>query len=139
MSTQLQKQAREPQVGDIYAESRRDTRYQICYIDEQVVLLRSEDTRRDGEQSHRIQRRTAFEDCLDAGQFEHKPDSEIDLLEFETQDWSTIDLIGEATSENLHEAGYETNLDIQQASDDELEAIGGIGAKSLQNLREYAQ
>lgn len=40
--------------------------------------------------------------------------------------------------EKLLEAGYRTDKDVQQASDEELRAIDGIGKKTLEEIRERA-
>jgi len=57
----------------------------------------------------------------------------------EEEDWSEVSYIGEKTAQNLHDAGFETNLDIQQADEAELLMVDGLGAQGLQNLIEFAR
>jgi ERCC4-type nuclease len=132
-------QTTEPEVGQIYEHTRHGERYQILYVDDQVVVLRSEDEKRNGENSHRIERRVHFDKQVESGYMEHTPESDLDMIEFSIMEWSEVSYIGDKTEENLHEAGYETNLDIQQADDSELLKVGGLGDKGLKNLRSFAQ
>jgi len=127
----------EPEVGQIY--QRGDVQYQILYCDEQIVLLRSSDEGRNTDNTHRIERRVEFEKQVDSGWFEYQPDADLDMMEFEEKDWSEVDYIGAKTNENLHEAGFETALDIQQADDAGLLEVDGLGQKGLANLRRYAR
>lgn len=127
----------EPEVAQIY-ETKRGNVYQILYVDEQVVLLRDTEEGRDGNNIHRVERRTTFEAEVESGKFEHQPDSDLDMMNFSEIDWSDVSYIGEKTSENLHDAGFKTNLDIQQADDDELLDVDGLGKGGLKNLKEYA-
>lgn len=129
----------EPAVGQIYETHRTGERLQIVYIDDEVILLRCEDSGRNNNSSHRLERRVAFEQKIEAGQFEYKPDCDIELVDSEEQDWSEVSYVGEKTSDNLKEAGYETNLDIQQAEDVDLLNVDGVGQSGLQNLREFAR
>lgn len=129
----------EPAVGQVYQTSRTDEHVQILFVDDEVVLLRCESSRRGGENSHRLERRVAFEKAVESDQFEHKPDSDIDLIQAEERDWSGVDYIGEKTAENLHDDGYETAIDIKQADEAELLMVSGLGAKGLDNLREFAR
>jgi len=130
-------ETREPQTGDVY-QRRSDTTYQVLFVDEQVVLLRDQQETDSGESHHRIERRSHFEMMIDAGHIEYQPDSEIDLTGDVAIEWSEVDLIGEKTSQNLHEAGYTTRSDIQLADDSELLKISGLGQKGLTNLRKFA-
>jgi ERCC4-type nuclease len=127
----------EPAVGQVYEHT--DTQYQVLYCDEQVVLLRTSDEGRSGDNTHRIERRVYFEKQVESGWFNYLPDSDLDMMSFDRKDWSEVDYIGEKTSQNLHDAGYETNLDIQQADDDELLDVDGLGKGGLRNLREFAR
>lgn len=129
----------EPKVGQIYEIERNNDHYQIIYVDEKIVLLRSDDPARGKGNSHRIERRTEFDRQIEAGWFKHRPDSKIDMLSFDEQNWSEVDYIGEKTSSNLHENDYKTFLDIQQADDDELLDVSGLGNAGLQNLRDFAR
>jgi ERCC4-type nuclease len=129
----------EPAVGQVYEGTRQEKLYQILYIDNQVVLLRCEDAGHDGRSANRIERRVHFDSQLQSGFFEYKPDSNLDVLTESKQDWSEVSYIGEKTAENLHEAGYETAIDVHQAEDDELLEVDGLGAKGLANLREYSR
>jgi len=55
----------------------------------------------------------------------------------EREPWSDVDNIGKATESNLYDAGYETPGDIATISDDELLTVDQLGAKGVENLREY--
>lgn len=129
----------EPAVAQVYQSDRTDEHLQILYVDEEVVLLRCEDAGRNGNNAHRIERRVAFEKNVESGHLEYKPDSDIDMIDFAEEDWDEVDFIGEKTADNLHDAGYETNLDIQQADEAELLMVDGLGAQGLQNLQEFAR
>ena len=129
----------EPAVAQIYKSDRTGEHLQILYVDDEVVLFRCEDGGRNGNNSHRIERRVAFEKNVESGRFEYKPDSDLDMIDFAEEDWSEVDYIGEKTSENLHDEGFETNLDIQQADEAELLMVDGLGAQGLQNLQEFAR
>lgn len=130
----------EPAVGQIFKTQGVSERfYQILYVDEEVVLLRCEDSGQNGNNTHRIERRAIFNRQIDSGKFEYKPDSNLDMLSFDERDWSEVPYIGEKTTENLHDAGYKTNLDIQQAEEDDLLDVGGLGEKGLAHLLEFAR
>lgn len=127
----------EPEVTDIY-ESSLGNVYQILYVDDQLVLMRDQQTGRNGTNIHRMERRDSFDKGVENGQFEYKPDSDIEMVEPPEMDWSEVDLIGETTSERLNDQGFTNSLEIQQASDEELLDVSGLGQKGLQNLREFA-
>lgn len=129
----------EPAVGQVYEINNTGERIQILYVDEEVVLLRCEDGGRNGNNSHRIERRVMFDKNVEQAHFSHQPNSSLDMLNFTEQDWSEVDYIGEKTSSNLHDEGYETNLDIQQADEAELLMVDGLGAQGVENLREFAR
>lgn len=128
----------DPTVGDVFEASRSDELYQVIYIDEQITLLRCNVPGQNHQGGHRMEKRTDFDASIRAGQFTLQPDSELDMLSNVEVDWSEVGYIGEQTTENLHDAGYRTVLDIQQASDDDLLDVGGLGTAGLSNLREYA-
>jgi hypothetical protein len=129
----------DPDVEQIYKHSRTGEQYQILHIDNQIVLLRSDRDRRDGENAHRIERRVHFNKQIDAGEMQYQPDSDLDMIEFTSVDWSEVAHIGAVTNDNLHDAGFSTNLDVQQASDDELLEVDGVGNAGLTNLKSHAQ
>jgi ERCC4-type nuclease len=137
MTTKLDKI--EPEVGQVYQIERNDDQYQILYVDEEVVMLRSDDPERRPGNFHRIERRSEFDKQVESGWFKYQPDSDIDMLSSEDLDWTEVDYIGETTAENLHDAGYSTVLDVQQADDDALLDVSGLGEAGLINLREFAQ
>jgi hypothetical protein len=132
----LTQERHEPAVGDIYETSRDDV-YQVLYIDDQMVLLRDSDEGRNGDNIHRMERRVNFTKEVDAGFFEHQPDSSLDMMDEAERDWTDVDLIGAKTAENLYDAECKTGLDIQQADDDELLEVSGVGMAGLQNLKEF--
>jgi len=127
---------RTPSIGDVYS-GRSKYKYQVLYIDEQAVLLRDQQESKYGENYHRMERRSDFEMMIDVGHFEYEPDSQIDLRGGADIDWSEVDLIGEKTSSNLHDAGYTTRTDIQLADDSELLDVDGVGEKGLENLKQF--
>jgi hypothetical protein len=129
----------EPQVAQIYKTDRNGVHYQLLYVDEQVVLLRCEESGRNEGNVHRIERRQDFVRQVDSGKVKLQPDSDLDMMGFEEIDWSEVDYIGEKTSENLHNAGFETTLDVRQADDDELLDVSGLGKAGLSGLRDFAQ
>lgn len=129
----------EPEIGQIYEVERSNTHYQILYADEQVVLLRSDESGRNGNSVHRIERRVEFDKQVESGWFKYRPDSNLDMMSFTEIDWSEVDYIGEKTADNLHDEGYDNNLDIQQADDDELLDVDGVGNKGLANLKRFAR
>ena len=128
----------EPKLKDVY-KSHTDSLYQVFYVDDQIVLLRDEQTSDTGQHYHRMEKRSDFEMMVDAGQLVLQPDSELDLSGESKTDWSQVDLIGAKTSSNLHDAGYTIPFEVQMANDSELLAIGGLGQKGLENLREFTQ
>jgi ERCC4-type nuclease len=128
----------EPEREQVYESTRTETMYQLLYVDEQVALLRSENPKPDTDFSHRIERRSSFDDAVEAGFFKHKPDSNVDMLGETDSDWAEVSYIGEQTSENLHNEGYNTTFDVQQAGDAELLMVDGLGAKGLENLKDFS-
>lgn len=126
-------------VGQIYESTRNGGLLQILYVDDQIVVLRSEESGRGGGNTHRLERRKHFEDNIEAGFFEYKPDSDLDMMDFSEIDWSEVDYVGEKTARNLHDNGYETALDIQQAEEGDLLEVSGVGQKGATNLREFAR
>jgi ERCC4-type nuclease len=125
--------------GQIYLVERNEDYYQVLYADEQVVLLRSDDPGRNGGNVHRIERRGDFEQQVKSGWFVYQPDSDLDMISFSEVEWSQVSQIGVKTEENLHAAGFKTNLDIQQADDSELLDISGVGPTGKDNLRKFAR
>lgn len=77
----------------------------------------------------------------------HKADALRELIEEiesdepidETLDFSTVNGIGAKTAARLRNAGFSTKDDVRRATDHELSEVKGMGAKSLQNLREYVK
>jgi len=133
-----QKPQPDPEAAQVY-ETSRGVMMQILYVDESVFLTRTDDERRNGDNAHRIGRRTEFDKNIEYGKFELRPDSDLDMMDFSEIDWSKVDYIGKISNTNLHNAGFDTALDIQQAEDHELLAVDGVGQTGLENLREFAQ
>jgi ERCC4-type nuclease len=129
----------EPKVGQIYKHEARGEMYQILFAYEGVVLLRSDTTGRKSGNAHRIERRDSFENQVEAGYFEYLPDSDLDLIDGEKQEWSEVTHVGKKTAYKLHRNGFETALDVQQADDEELLEVAGLGEAGLENLREFIQ
>jgi len=137
MTTKLD--AVEPSYRQVYQMSDRNESYQILYVDDSIVLLRGKDSQRGREVFHRIERRDDFEKQIESGYFEYLPDSDMDVITDEIQDWSEVSYIGETTKENLHNDGFKGVMDIQMADDEELLEVEGLGNAGLENLREFAQ
>jgi len=137
MTTKLD--AVEPSYRQVYQMSDRNESYQILYVDDSIVLLRGKDSQRGREVFHRIERRDDFEKQIESGYFEYLPDSDMDVITDEIQDWSEVSYIGETTKENLHNDGFKGVMDIQMADDEELLEVEGLGNAGLENLRGFAQ
>jgi ERCC4-type nuclease len=129
----------DPEVAQVYKEDRSGELYQIIYVDAQIVLLRGERARRDGENIHRLEMRSQFNEQVKSNRLELQPDSDIDLLSLTGKAWSEVDYIGEKTAENLHDEGFSTIVDVRQAKDEELLSVDGLGKSGLKNLRSFAQ
>jgi len=127
----------EPERGQVYEGGRSEELYQLLYVDEQIVLLRCEDTGRHGQHNHRIELRSDFDKNLKHGHFSYHPESNLDLISTQKIDWSQVSYIGAKTTENLYDSGIVTTVDVQQATDDELLSIEGVGSAGLNNLREF--
>jgi len=127
----------DPERGQVYESSRTGERCQLLYVDEQTALLRSETTGRNGQNNHRILIRADFDKNVEHGKFSYQPESNLDLISKQEIDWSQIRHIGAKTTENLYDAGIETAVDLQQATDDELLSIDGVGSAGLRNLRDF--
>jgi ERCC4-type nuclease len=137
MKTKLD--AVEPSYRQVYQISDRNESYQILYIDDSIVLLRGKDSNRGREVFHRIERRDDFDKQIESGYFEYLPNSDMDVVTDEIQDWSEVSYIGETTKENLHNDGFKGVMDIQMADDEELLDVEGLGNAGLENLRGFAQ
>lgn len=55
----------------------------------------------------------------------------------ETVDFTAVDGIGNATAENLRNAGYSTKGDVRSADRDDLLSVGGVGQTNLDRLLDY--
>lgn len=129
----------EPKVEQIYEVNRRDEKYQILFVDEDVVLLRCDTTGEKPGNSHRVERRKSFDEQVESGYFEYLPDSDLDMIEAEKVDWAEVPYIGKKTAYKLHRNGYETVLDAQKAEDSQLLDVPGLGQSGLENLREFVR
>lgn len=135
-STQAVLQERvEPERGQVY-EGGHGTTYQLIYVDDRVVLMRYAT---EEDYGHRLETRLSFDESKDAGFFDYKPDSDVEMFNSTTIDWTDVDNIGDKTCGNMYDAGYETVVDVQQASDDELLDVGGLGSAGLSNLRQFVR
>lgn len=141
MSTTTNPTAVEPQVEQVYEDTRSagDELYQIIYIDNQIVFFRSQKEKNNGDNYHRMEKRSQFDDLKEAGRFKLRPDSNLDLICLDGVDWTEVSYVGEETAENLKDSGYRTVVDVRQADDGELLSIDGLGAGGLENLREFAR
>ena len=128
---------REPEVGDVYTTT-YDNTLQIKFIDSEVVLFVTDEKRRQGGFTHRIETREEFNEMRDGGRMEYQPEIEKDITEPEKYDWSEVSYVGNKLCERLYEEGYVSPKDIESASQEELEEIPGLGNTALENLKEYA-
>lgn len=71
----------------------------------------------------------AFAEVLDI-LTDMEPDVSLESMDFESYDG-----IGEKAAQNLRAAGFETERDIRNASDDELESVSWVGEKGISSLR----
>lgn len=55
----------------------------------------------------------------------------------EPENWSKIPLVGEKIESRLHENGYTTVVDVEEATINELQKIEGLGERSAANLMAY--
>lgn len=129
----------EPAVGQIFQSNRgKPEAYQLLYVDSQIALLRSEQTRRNtSDNNHRMMTRAALEKYVDSGQLEYRPDAEMSLMGENDIDWTEVSHVGEKGCENLYDAGFRTALDVVTADKDEILAVNSIGAAAASNIREY--
>lgn len=129
----------EPEIEQVYQSQRSGEFFQIIYVDEEVVLLRCSNAGRNGQNTHRIERRVGFEKNIEAGLLEYKPESDLDMLSFDEVDWTEVPHIGEQAKENLYDEGFKTALDIQQASQEEIEAVPWVGELGANHLKQFAR
>lgn len=138
-TTQKPTEPRKPQVSDAY-ESNRGSKYLLLYIDEQVVLLRDTQTKEKGNNIHRMETRSTFDMMIERDHMEYKPDADLDVVNPAETDWSEVNLIGEKTSDRLNQEGYTNAIEIQKASDEQLnDSVDGLGEKAIANLRSYIE
>jgi len=136
-TTQKPTEPREPRVSDAY-ESNRGSEYLLLYIDEQIVLLRDTQTKQKGNNIHRMEARSTFDNMIERGHMEYKPDADLDLVNPAETDWSEVNLIGDKTSDRLNQEGYTNAIEIEKASDEKLQdSVDGLGPKAIANLRNY--
>jgi len=188
--------------GQVYGDKRQanydgdviegyDERLRLVYVDDERVLLRSNDTidrgNHIGRHHYRCEHRETFEKNAGAGRYQlleeptdpprmptdgvsstltvlkrlqsmeqneaqsgggrkskHRLEAFTDAIEAISEmdptsiDWSSINGVGNKTAENLNEAGFETDVDVQSASDEQLLDVGGVGSKNLENIKEVA-
>lgn len=71
-----------------------------------------------------------------------------DMVDLEDVDWSPepeeleleeLDGIGAKAAQNLREAGYDSDMALREASDDELLDVAWVGEKALFSLKEAVQ
>lgn len=112
-------------------ESKRGDIYTIEYFNEDITILF------DGT-NYRLEPRKYFEDAVDNGRFELKPDlepndseQEIPLLE--------IDQIGEAGAESLVQNGFTTPKDFDRSADERILKCDYVGKAGLENIREWIE
>jgi hypothetical protein len=87
----------EPAVKQIYEDDRSGELHQILYVDSEIVLFRTEDAGRNNSNPHRMERRSHFDDQVESGRFNYCPDSDVDMTDFDTEEWSEVAYIGEKT------------------------------------------
>jgi hypothetical protein len=124
------------EAGQTIADARYDVGevgrlYRLLFEDSKITLLRGDRGK------HRLESRDTFDKYLRSGRFKIV-DEEMETKDVEI-DWSTVNGVGETTTDRLHDAGFLTETDMEKASLDELRAISGIGEKNAKNLLEYPQ
>lgn len=130
----------EPRSRNVYEDDRSGDRYQMIFVDDEIVVLRDECTDETGRHYHRIEKRSQFDAQFDRDRLNYKPDSELDLISADDIDWADeVDHIGDKTTEEMHEEDYRTIIDIRQAEDSELLTVDGLGVAGLDNLRSFAE
>jgi hypothetical protein len=130
----------ETDFGQVYEVEERGELYQVVYADEQIVLLRGVETRRDGRNVHRIEDRGKFDQQRESDWFVHRPESDIDLIsDSATVDWTQVPNIGEKTAKELVDQGFEARVDVLQATEDELTDVDGVGPTGATNLIQFSQ
>lgn len=128
----------EPAVGQVYEQSRGDTLLQILYVDELIVLLRSTEPTQNGSPSHRLEKRSHFDELRDTGFFSYAPDAELSVVTTGRESWAEVSYVGKKTEQALYDAGFETVLDVRQADIEQLKEVPGVGSAAATNLKEYA-
>jgi hypothetical protein len=131
----------ELKADQVYRDARTDELMQLVYIDCNISVLQDE---KNG--SHRLNKRSAFEDNVRSGRYSYEPDEDAfadtsegiegadELIPFEE-----LDSIGEKGAQNLRDAGYETRSDVVNASDEELLDVSWVGESGVQSIREEVQ
>lgn len=132
MNTEIQKR-HDLEPTDVFEDSRSGDLYEILYINDEIVLLRSEAGGDVADFTHRIEKRSAFDEYVAEGRFEYLPDET--LTGGESVDWATVDYIGDQINDRLHDRGFDTPRDIRKATDDELLDVDGLGQSALSALR----
>lgn len=184
----------EPVVDDVYGDARVqnddgsfDEQWRIVYVDDEVVLMRSNQNHDRGRgyknKLHRLEQRDVFEQEAGSGRYkkisessakppksddihyhvgiikrllahykekpgrtaQHKAEALDEVIEMlnefdmEEVDWTDVPTIGEAAAENLREAGFRTDKDVEIADKEELLDVGYVGQSGVENLKDYVE
>lgn len=74
--------SREPSVNDVYQDDRNDESLRVIYVDDEIVVLRSEQTHRNSDQHvHRFDQRGAFDAQIEADRLVLQTDVDPDIPE----------------------------------------------------------
>lgn len=124
------------EVGQTYTDTRTGDTLHLIFLDDLNYLFRDTDDDR-----ARLGKRRMLEKDVVSGRYELQGTAEFDAdtvqADFEAIEWAEVSGIGEATATALNEAGFTTDRDVTNASDDDLLKVSGIGESNLENLQQY--
>jgi len=63
----------------------------------------------------------------------------LEEFDIEEMDWTEVDNIGETAADNLRDAGFRTDQDVQIADEEELLDVDYVGQSGVENLKSYVE
>lgn len=140
MKLREQVEPREPQVGDVYEDSRTGDRMELIYVDGNVYLMQDEDG------NHRLGSTRELRENIESNRYSFQPDAksfaqtgELSPQSLEEIPFEDLDNIGEKGAENLREWGYKTAGDVVSASDEDLLDVPWVGEKGVESIRKHVR
>lgn len=156
---------RDVTVGDVYTDTRSDEELRVVYEDEDVVLCKTDyyrlDARRAFEENvgagrydfdhttgqslstveRSLEERIEELESKDGYKAKHKATGiriALDMLGSDTTpiEFEEIDGVGQKTADTLRANGISTVKDVQNADDNDLLTISGVGESNLRNIKE---